>query len=456
MTAESGDHGGALAADGILSPPTREAPTSAHEPAQQLRDAPPSSATAPPAPPAEPATRAAQRAAGRGRALAEAERAADAEREARDQAERYQDERARMRAAVAEADPPADPFSPVVTEPQVLWAMPAPRKSRRGLIWAIVIGVLVLLLGGGVTAYIVLSAPQRAADENGVRAAASVQAYLDAVAAGDAGGALSHVEPAPAPGGLLTDAALAASKALAPISGITATAQPIWGTEGQIAVQYLMGDTPVSAVYTVADADADGTWSLETVPRLRLGQRFAGLPVSVGGVPVVDGAIDVLPGTYPLTMGGELYTVSPGAAVTVVDPEAVGVSDAVVPSLTEPALKGYRDAVVAAVNACLASRALASGCGLDLPATLADGTALYEGTVFRTLTPDARAGLAAVVPELDPTNPALARSGLIGAVGTAANCTQNGANGECDIVDAPALQGATIDMTRSPLTVLWQ
>ncbi|MFS0734312.1 hypothetical protein ABC304_01380 [Microbacterium sp. 1P10UB] len=368
-----------------------------------------------PAPPREPATRAAQRAAGR----------------------------------ALNAEPSTAELSP-----QVLWAPPPKRRRRRGLIWGIVIAA-VLLVAAGVVAFLLYQNARAAAEASGAAAAASVEDYFTAIASGDAATALTFVDGAPT-GGLLTDDALAASAALAPLTGISATSDPIWGDSGQVRVSYVLGGRPVTAAYDVTDIDGDAVWTIADVPEVQLGSRLAGLPVLLAGVPFTNGTIDAFPGTYPATMGGDVYTVAADATVTVTGPQEATVGPDVVPSLTDAGVQAYRTAVASAVNTCLASRALASGCGLDLPPTLSDGTTLYDGTVFRTLTPEAQAGLAAVVPELDPTQSALAESGMIGAVAAAANCTQGQANGECDIVDAPALTGATVDLTQSTPAVTWR
>lgn len=414
------------------------------------RTAEPTSPTAP-ATPREPATRAAQRAAGRARSadLSLAESEADARAQAaRSQADRAQTSQTATLTPGITADPLAELSRPV------LWAPPPKRRRRRGLIWGIVIAA-VLLVAAGLTAFLLYQNARAAAEANGVAAAASVEDYFTAIASGDAAGALTFVQGAPT-GGLLTDDALAASAALAPLTGISATADPLWGDSGQVRVSYSLGGTPVTATYDVTDADGDAVWTIADVPEVQLGSRFAGLPVLLAGVAFTDGALDAFPGTYPLTMGGDDYTVPADAAVTVTGPEEATVGPDVVPSLTDAGVQAYRTAVATAVNACLASRALASGCGLDLAPTLSDGTTLYDGTVFRTLTLEAQAGLTAIVPELDPTHPALAHGGVIGAVAAAANCTQGQANGECDIVDAPILAGATVDLTQSTPTVIWQ
>lgn len=330
------------------------------------------------------------------------------------------------------------------------------RRRRRRILWFVLVSVLVLcVIAGGVWLLVFLT-NSRAADERGAAAAAAVQQYVEAVAAGDAAAALSHVQGNPAPAGLLTNDALAASRAVAAITDVRAAAHPFWDTNGQIAVTYTLGDTPVSETYDVADPEEDGTYVISDTSHLTFGQRFSGLALTLNGAPVTGDSVAVFPGSYAVGVTTQPYAIVGAAPVTVTAEGETSVPTAIQPSLTDAGVQSYRTAVSAAIAGCLASRALASGCGLDLQPTLSDGTTLYDGTVFRALTPDAQTALSSLVPELDPTDATMAVSGVIGGVTTAANCTQGGTNGECDIRDAPVLQNAEVDMVQTPLAVVWK
>lgn len=312
----------------------------------------------------------------------------------------------------------------------------------------------VVLVIAAIAAVLIVQAGNRAAQERGVAAAAVVQHYLESVAAGDAARALSYVHSAPA-SPLLTDEALTASLALAPISGIQAAPRPLWGQGGQISVRYVLGTTPVAETYDVIETRTHGAYLVAATSQLTFDDRFRGLAVTINGTVVTGESVAVFPGTYAVGIATEPFTIADPAAFPVTAPGATEIPAQVRPALTDAGVQAYRAAVTAAVDGCLASRALASGCGLDLRSPLADGTTLYDGTVFRTLSPAAQTGLSALVPELEPTDPTMATSGLIGAVTAAANCTQGAVSGECDIRDAPPLQGASVDMLQSPLTVVW-
>ncbi len=317
------------------------------------------------------------------------------------------------------------------------------------------VGLVLAGIVAGAIWFLVFLANSRAAEERGATAAASVKNYLEAVASGDAATALSYVQGDPAPSGLLTDAGLAASRALASITDVTAEAEPIWNDSGQVVVTYTLGTTPVTETYDVVDPGRDGTYVIADTSRLRFGPRFTGLALTVNGAAVTEDSVAVFPGSYALGASTQPYTIDATPFAVTAEGETA-VPEAITPALTDAGVQSYRAAVSAAITACLASRALAPGCGLDLPATLADGTMLYDGTVFRALTPEAQSALSSLVPTPDPNNATLVGNGLIGGVTAAANCTQSGANGECDIHDAPVLQNPQVDMTAAPLVVTWK
>jgi hypothetical protein len=338
----------------------------------------------------------------------------------------------------------------VSTGPQLVWAAPPPRRRRGRIVLLTVIAVVVALLAAAIVAFTLL---RQQAETRAAAAVSVVTAYLQAVASGDAARALAQVDQAPDVGGFLTDDALAASSALGTIDDITVTAAGIVGANGQVRAHYTVGGTAVDGTFDVVDFDGDGSYKLATVSRLEVGDRFRGLDVTLNGLPLPSGVVDVFPGAYQLATAQPFFTLGETNTFTIADSYSQAMT--VRPALSDAGLAAYRAAVAAAVNACIGSHALASGCGLDLAGTLADGTTVYDGTVFRTLSPAAQAALPTVVPTLDPSNPTVATSGDIGAVTTSADCTQAAVDGQCDIVDAPGLHGAAVIMTESPLAVQW-
>lgn len=333
-------------------------------------------------------------------------------------------------------------------------AATARRRRRARLI--VLLLVVALLIAGAVAGVVVFQNAARAAEARGEAAAAAVQRYLESVAAGDADAALSQVNDAPAAGGLLTKQALAAALTSAPMTDVATTANPLWGSTGQISASYRLGGTAVTASYDVVDPDGSGTYLLAAPSQLSLGPRFQGLAMTVNGVAVTGSQVAVFPGTYTLGVTTSDYTIAGGAPFAVGGTEPTDVPASVAPALDDAGVKVYREAVAASVQTCISSRKLASGCGLDLSATLSDGTKLYDDTVYRVLPTDTQAALASVVPTLDPNNPAIAVSGDIGPVTAAANCTQGGTNGQCDVRDAPILTGAAVNMLQSPPGVNWR
>jgi|GEM_PF-2406224 len=139
--------------------------------------------------------------------------------------------------------------------------------------------------------------------------------YLTAVSTADAAGVLAYLARAPQSTELVTDAVLAESARLGPISDIVvlASREQAGSGRGTVTVQYQLGQARVIDTYQVAKS-ADGFWRLARPGKghTRSEEREYG---GVGFVPVdlpqgaaqagltlngvaVSGTVDLLPGTY--------------------------------------------------------------------------------------------------------------------------------------------------------------
>jgi hypothetical protein len=143
---------------------------------------------------------------------------------------------------------------------------------------------------------------QSAAPQNAPRPSDAVMGYLQALAAGDAVGALSFAaDPAPT-GPLLTDEVLAKS------------GEDVELTEIQVPVVEDQNATSVSASYTLGNAAVSesfdvvkvgDTWKLSrAVKDLDISFIVGGsVPVKINGVDVDQDSVSVLPGSYTFTTG---------------------------------------------------------------------------------------------------------------------------------------------------------
>jgi hypothetical protein len=143
---------------------------------------------------------------------------------------------------------------------------------------------------------------QSAAPQNAPRPSDAVMGYLQALAAGDAVGALSFAaDPAPT-GPLLTDEVLARSGEDAKLTEIQV---PVVEDQNatSVSASYTLGNTPVSESFDVVKVA--NTWKLSrAVKDLDISFIVGGsVPVKINGVDVDQDSVAVLPGSYTFTTG---------------------------------------------------------------------------------------------------------------------------------------------------------
>ncbi len=195
-------------------------------------------------------------------------------------------------------------------------------------------------------------------------AAAAVQGYLEAVAAGDSASALAFGANRPLEQSLLTDDMLAANNALAPISAITTTEGT--GSDHQsVKAAYSLGGTAVITTFEVTRAN--GTWLLDAVAApLPLDLSDAeGLNLTVNGRQLLNSNPSVFPGRYTLAAGG-WYKLS-GGTVEVHNATPTDRPQAVKLSLSGSATSAIRKAAQSKLKACVKKKSLApAGCSFNV------------------------------------------------------------------------------------------
>ncbi|MEO6116363.1 MAG: hypothetical protein ABIP33_08270 [Pseudolysinimonas sp.] len=356
----------------------------------------------------------------------------------------------------------AQPVQPTPDAAQPMVAAPGfvpPATPRRGLPLGAILGIA----GGGVALLVViviiaalivpriLGGGSPSSSPDGV-----LTAYLKAVAASDSKTAISYIDDANQPShtGLLTDSALRASNKLGAIKSIKVAKPTKNSGFVDLIARYTIGGTPVTAKYTVDDLS--GTWQVERgTTDLDLSYQFKGIDLTLNGTAITGGKATVFPGTYVLGTTSKDFTITGTTKLVVKDEYESGQLEDSKLALTDTGLAAFRQAVTAAVTPCLASKALAAGCGLDLPATLSDGTQLEDGTVTRTLDGDGQSTLAGLKPSDFLTDVRKISSEYIGSVDTKATCTKDGRRGICSVFFGPGLGEATVDFTTDPPTVRW-
>lgn len=289
-------------------------------------------------------------------------------------------------------------------------------------------------------------------------AEASAEDFFAALVDGDSARAKELSGDLQASDALLTDEMLAASAKRAPISDVSANAVGEV-TEGDytadVEVTYTLGSETVSETYSsIRDTQTD-TWKLALgAPRVSsLQDRYPGLDLRLNGIDVPDGDFALFPGSYALTTTTKYLTMTEGEFdVTEQYSVDIGSPLAEVSPMGE---KAFRSAVSKAVDACVASRNLKAGCGLELPSSLSDGTKMRGGTIDRSLSSNARSTLRTLTATSDRTNPTLVTGERIGSVSTEGECTKAGQSGRCTVTFGPSLGRPSVDITDSTLTVEW-
>lgn len=284
------------------------------------------------------------------------------------------------------------------------------------------------------------------------------EGYFTALADGDAKAAIKFLSVDKSETELLTDEVLAASLEAAPLDDIEIVDEGVKRSGGvdDLIVGFTLGGEPFESTLSLSDYDGDNVWEI-TSGALNYIEvyRFQGLGLTINGAPFEGEEAMVFPGTYELALAGENFTLGEDPVVTAYDGYNAPDMSLLEPALTEEGLAGFRGAVRAAVDACIASTALAAGCGLEIPGTLSDGTQMSDGTITRTLSAEAITTIDTMVPTLSFSNPTLAEGEFIGGVTTSGQCSQNGRSGTCDVLFGPSLGRPSIDMGTDELTVLW-
>jgi hypothetical protein len=344
---------------------------------------------------------------------------------------------------------------------------PGPPQRKKGLGTGAIIGIV----GGGIAVLVALvvvvslvvsqvaagagSRPDAKPDAKPAKPSTVVTDYLTALSKGDAKTALSYLSDPADDDTLLTDDVLAASNTIAPITAIKVVDEPTGSGSGDVTVSYLLGDTPVTTTYSVYDTGDDDGWKLSGGLGSLSVAQFDGLGLTVNGQAVDGDSVDVFPGSYELATTLPNFALTGETTLTVTEPYASADTSGIEPGLSDAGTAQFRSLVQAAVAACVASTTLAAGCGIDLPATLSDGTQLVEGTIQRTLDADTTTTLGSLEATLSYDNPTLAQGDYIGAVDVTAQCSQDGSTGTCNVLFGPSFGRPSVDLASATPTVLW-
>lgn len=382
--------------------------------------------------------------------------------------------------------PPQDPYGGQPGyDPYGMPQQPAPKKNLPLIIAGVVVAVLVI--GVGIAFAMGAFSPKKkdAASQGSTQAGApspggessaggeedsqapagkpetpkaAVEAYLNAVAKGDAKAALAVVDPSSIrDDSLLTDEVLKDSLSRTPITDIK-----VFEPEGSeysptVKVSYKLGDEVVEDEYRITGKDNQifspmlGL-SLHSVHKLK--------PL-VNGVEAKTDRPDVFPGSYVVTSSNEYLevVVNRGEFPIVAKHSKDYDLPLVEAKVSQAGIDLYREKVVPEAKACLASPNLDPGCDMAMSDTLKDGEKLTDGTVERNASAEAMSQLENVEPRAGFEVPTIISSSDFGYFRIEADCTDaNGNADRCRVIGGPGSMWSTasIDLTDPELKVTWK
>jgi hypothetical protein len=258
---------------------------------------------------------------------------------------------------------------------------PAPRRRRRA---AVIVGGLVAVAAVAVAAVLVIN---RSSVPDGPRSASeAVRLYVEALARGDADGALALANDKPADTSLLTDEILRRQLAKAPISDIKILSSP---NESSVHVSAKFGDQISDTTIAVTPPAPGQPWKLDhaAVAIKTAGAAAPALAASISlfGVPVPkSGVAYVFPGWQDLGTTNPYVTVKSILAQPVLLNGLVTVGSMnLLPkfTITDTGKAATTAAITAALTQCAQSNQLQPpGCPQSLPpAGFVDGTVSWAG-----------------------------------------------------------------------------
>lgn len=293
---------------------------------------------------------------------------------------------------------PADPNAPAYPAAGYPAAAVPPAPPRKPLPKGALIGIIaggavvVLAIAAAVIVPILTRAPQ-------VSASDYVEAYLTAVADGDAEKALTYVDDN-GDDDLLTADVLTASLKLGAIDDIVIGDKESENEYGDtiVPVTFTIGGQEVSRDFEVYRS-ANGTEMSITDGLVRMSSPygFEGLDLTVNGAQVPDYTY-VFPGTYEFAVGFDAFAIDGESTFVLASDDDTEALYEVSPVLSETGTTTFRELVNASFAECLAMKTLDTPCGMNVSDMSQDGYNPVDGTVTRTIDAEAQATLANLEP----------------------------------------------------------
>lgn len=324
------------------------------------------------------------------------------------------------------------------------------RGKKLGFILGGVSLAFVLMVVVGVVAVVKIESESETASD-------VVEGYLQALSEGNAEQALNHMTEKPSDTSLMTRKVLKKSNKIAPITDINVHERT--SDASRVNAAYRVGGQMTVARFRTKKTDGDylldGAYTKIT---LRSVSQGSNLPVTVNGAEVKNskGTIYVFPGGYELDTPSKYVDLGSGSEFTVTNPETSRPSVFLRPELNAKGQRLFKQKIEKAARACLASKKLKAGCGLDLPKTTRSGSKLREGTVSRDPDSSTSARIKNIQARVDHKDPSVATSQLyLGNVETEVRGTRSdGRTGKIRIIGT-RFGKPSVDLVDPHAKVLW-
>lgn len=279
----------------------------------------------------------------------------------------------------------------------------------------------------------------------------AVKAYLDALAAGQAGVALSLAQEQPADTTFLTDTVLAESLKRAPITDIKVTPQAN-EYDTSISTTYKIGDQQVNEDFTV-QKQGDIYLLYRVTQDLNLENlRNRTLPLLINGVEVKTDNIDLFPGSYAFSSGNENVGYGSGEPLLIKSPTDYPNAYDYRPTITAAGTKAFVRAAKAKLNGCVKeAKFKPSGCPF-LNVRENPGQSITESSLKRKITEDP---FTNVEPRLDYQDPAVAEFSITVRWEATASGTQSGRRSSFTIDNATDFTTVRGRLTGKDIKVLF-
>ena len=360
--------------------------------------------------------------------------------------------------------PPMGPGQPPPHQPG------GPAKKGFPLVLVVVGAVVLVLIVGAIVAGIALTRRAQTAgtDPGGGsnvpgqssappvadKPSDAVKAYLEALAAGDADAALALGDTAPSDSTFLTSEVLAASKKLAPITGINV---PEVDDEYayRVAASFKLGDQAVDENFSVTKAGS--SWKLrDAFNEIDLSARNTkDLPTIINGVQAKTSKVRLFPGAYQFTTGSENVSWGENDVLLVQSPSEYprGLSD-IKPTLTDKGEKGFKDAVSASVAKCLKSNRISNpGCPNDVDPKKINSTYKFKDGTIQWEASRADTAVEDMTTRLEYSNPAIVTAFINLGLTAVGECDAPG-GGKCTLYPSRSLQPRA-NLLTSPVKLTW-